>query len=143
MQCIILADETVKEELLDRGLVPGTDILWTRDPSLILSHAGADAILDMLFTNSKERLNLLRQASPALIVINSVEHTLEETDPDFVRINGWPTMLRSDLVEAAGPENLRGRTEEIFACFHRKVEWVPDEPGFITPRIISMIINEA
>ena len=31
----------------------------------------------------------------------------------------------------------------IFNLLNRKMEWVPDTPGFITPRIISMIINEA
>ena len=33
--------------------------------------------------------------------------------------------------------------EKIFSCFNKSTEWVPDIPGFITPRVISMIINEA
>ncbi len=31
----------------------------------------------------------------------------------------------------------------MLAHFGRRVEWLPDEPGFVTPRVISMIINEA
>ena len=33
--------------------------------------------------------------------------------------------------------------EKIFSCFNKTIEWVADIPGFITPRVISMIINEA
>jgi 3-hydroxybutyryl-CoA dehydrogenase len=29
------------------------------------------------------------------------------------------------------------------AVFNKKIEWVPDIPGFVTARVISMIINEA
>jgi 3-hydroxybutyryl-CoA dehydrogenase len=35
------------------------------------------------------------------------------------------------------------KTEEVFSLFNKKIEWLPDEIGFVTPRIISMIINEA
>ena len=62
---------------------------------------------------------------------------------DFIRINGWKSFLQRPLVEA-GLTNLNKETaENIFACFNKKVEWVPSVPGFITARVISMIINEA
>ena len=38
---------------------------------------------------------------------------------------------------------LKEKTERIFDRLNKKTEWVPDEPGFITARVISMIINEA
>ncbi|RYF80186.1 MAG: 3-hydroxybutyryl-CoA dehydrogenase, partial [Chitinophagaceae bacterium] len=30
-----------------------------------------------------------------------------------------------------------------FILLNRKWEWLPDEPGFVSPRVVSMIINEA
>ena len=34
-------------------------------------------------------------------------------------------------------------TETAFSLFNKTIQWLPDEPGFVTPRVISMVINEA
>jgi 3-hydroxybutyryl-CoA dehydrogenase len=48
------------------------------------------------------------------------------------------------LIEAfCQNEKLKTKAEEVFSCFNKKIEWTPDIPGFLTPRVISMIINEA
>jgi 3-hydroxybutyryl-CoA dehydrogenase len=48
------------------------------------------------------------------------------------------------LIEAsANNDELRKTAQDIFGVFNKKLEWLPDVPGFITPRVISMIINEA
>ena len=79
-----------------------------------------------------------------LIIINSVTDILEEINYSFVRINGWPTFLNGNIVEASylDVEN-KIKTEEVFALFGKSIEWLRDLPGFVTPRVISMIINEA
>ena len=47
-------------------------------------------------------------------------------------------------MEAASTDtSLREKAEGFFACFGRKIEWVADIPGFITPRVVASIINEA
>ena len=37
----------------------------------------------------------------------------------------------------------KNKAEKILSLLNRKTEWVPDVKGFISPRIVSMIINEA
>ena len=62
----------------------------------------------------------------------------------FVRINGWPGFLKRPVVEASSnSKTIKEKAEKIFNDLDKKTEWVPDEPGFITARIIAMIINEA
>jgi 3-hydroxybutyryl-CoA dehydrogenase len=77
------------------------------------------------------------------VIINSVEHTLQETHPGFIRMNGWASFLSSPLVEASGPDSYHDSAADVFALLGKEIQWVPDEPGFVTPRVISMIINEA
>jgi 3-hydroxybutyryl-CoA dehydrogenase len=78
------------------------------------------------------------------VIVNSVTDTLRDIDAPFVRINGWPGFFKRSLVEAScNSSSLKEKTERIFNGLNKKTEWVPDEPGFITARVIAMIINEA
>jgi 3-hydroxybutyryl-CoA dehydrogenase len=142
MQIVVLSGNGLKEELLNQGVQPQAEPVWIEHPEAFLNYPQASACIDLLFENTKERLRILNQiACP--VVINSVVHTLEETNPSFIRINGWNTFLKSNLIEAHSPEERRAIAESILAQFNRQVQWLDDEPGFITPRVISMIINEA
>jgi 3-hydroxybutyryl-CoA dehydrogenase len=144
MQIVIIADEPLRQELLSNGLADGVEIVWKDSESFLYDHTYADAIIDLLFVNDTERIQTLKQCLPKLIVINSVQNNLLETDPAFVRINGWPTFLNSNLIEASfRNEELKQKAEELFSLFNKKFEWLPDEAGFITPRVVSNIINEA
>jgi len=78
-----------------------------------------------------------------MIAVNAVDTTTNQLPADFVRINGWNSFLQRPLAEAAGGTNDRERTATIFSCFNKTIEWVPDVPGFITARVVCMIINEA
>ncbi len=143
MQIIILANQSLKDELLSKGVQPEAELIWVGAPADFLNYPTAFACIDLLFDNSPERLRILEQISVP-VIINSVAYTLKETNPAFVRINGWNSFLQSEIVEAAATtEEARQRAEAVLAQFNKKVEWLADEPGFVTPRVISMIINEA
>jgi 3-hydroxybutyryl-CoA dehydrogenase len=87
---------------------------------------------------------LLSALLPKPVVINSVIDILAETNPSFIRIAGWPTFLRGEIIEGSClTENLKKKAEDLFHQFGKRIQWLPDERGFITPRVISMIINEA
>ena len=88
-------------------------------------------------------MELLNKFLPRVVIINSVVHTLFETNSQFIRINGWNSFLGSGLVEAAALPAQRESAENVLAQFNKKIEWLDDIPGFITPRVVSMIINEA
>jgi 3-hydroxybutyryl-CoA dehydrogenase len=142
MQIIVLANESVKEELLSNSVQPKAELIWISDAEDFLSYSHAVACIDLLFEKNEERMNILKQVA-GLVIINSVVYTLKETHPAFVRINAWNGFLQSSLVEAASSDENKQMTEDVFSQFNKKIEWLPDEPGFVTPRIISMILNEA
>lgn len=142
MQLIILANENLKEELLSNGTQPGAELVFISNVNEFLAYPKTAAFIDLLFENN--HISVLKQVLPKLVIINSVEETLSETNGSFVRINGWNTFLKSPLVEASSlEEKNKKKTEDVFSLFNKKIEWLDDVAGFVTARVISMIINEA
>jgi 3-hydroxybutyryl-CoA dehydrogenase len=115
MQIIVLANDSLRKELLNNGVQSKGELIWILDPKDFLNYSHAVACIDLLFEKSEERLNILKQISG----------------------------LQANLIEAASPDENKQTTEDVFAQFNKKIEWLPDEAGFVTPRVISMIINEA
>ena len=102
-----------------------------------------DAVIHLLFENNKERITKLSTIAD-LVVVNSLVETLNEIHPSFIRINGWPGLLNALLIEASAlEEKAKEKAVALFQHLGKNVKWVDDEPGFISARIISMIINEA
>ena len=143
MQIVVLAEVASKEELLAHGILEHTTPIWIEQITDFENYPNADAWIDLLFEPTSSRIELLKKLTSGLVIINSVTKTLRQIDNSFVRINAWPTFLKRSVIEASTTgEDRKDLAEKMLSCFNRKVEWVPDEPGFITARIISMIINE-
>lgn len=141
MQIVVVTDDLLKEELLADGVLAGARVEWISEIEELNKYPNAEACIDLLFTPTEERIQLLQQKD--IVIINSVEYTLTETHQDFVRINGWNTFLKSATIEASAVTSQRAKAENVFDCFHKKISWLPDTPGFVTPRVVSMMINEA
>ncbi|MDB5197083.1 MAG: hypothetical protein JWP88_1454, partial [Flaviaesturariibacter sp.] len=124
-------------ELLTGGMEEGT-VTWLTG---ITGLPATDVVIDLQFQNTPDRIEALQKA--AFVMINSVAETTAETDPSFVRINGWNGFLKNSMIEAAGNEAAKETAVEALSRLNKNAEWLPDEPGFVTPRVISMIINEA
>jgi 3-hydroxybutyryl-CoA dehydrogenase len=140
----VLADEILKEELLSNGITREVEIIWIDDVDEFVHQENADGYIDLLFDNTKKRIELLRNFSSQPVIVNSVIDTLREIDAPFIRINAWPGFLKRPVVEASCNSNpLKEKAERVFNGLDKKPEWVPDGPGFITARVIAMIINEA
>ena len=77
------------------------------------------------------------------VFINSVCHSLQKKghSENIVRINGWNGFLLRSVWEIAG--TLTEEHQVILNTLNKKYTLLPDEPGFVTARIIAMIINEA
>jgi 3-hydroxybutyryl-CoA dehydrogenase len=77
------------------------------------------------------------------VFIGAVADTLADLNapPNVYRINGWVTFLNRSVWEIAG--NINENIKSIFTSLNIKIKTVQDEPGFITARIITMVINEA
>lgn len=141
MKIAIVANEQQKKELLESGINEGLELVWTDHPENI---TGVDAYMDLQFRDTPEETEQWAKWHPALLIVNAVNTTLQQLPPNTVRINGWPGFLKRTLIEASCEQDqLRVNSQKLFFYFNKEVEWVADVPGFITPRVISMIINEA
>jgi len=140
MTIVVRADELQKEELLAQGINKEVQVQWS---DKLLPVAGADCYIDLLF-NAENHTTELPALHPALIIVNEVCNTTDQLPAGFIRINGWGTFLKRPVVEAACADTtLRTKAEKIFEVFNKKTEWVADIPGFISPRVVTTIINEA
>ena len=143
MKIILLAAKEQKEELITPGEDLPAEVVWSPEFKMMEEAANADVLIDLLFDDSTERITELKQQGPKMIIVNSVVKTLHELDSSFIRINGWNTFLKRQMVEAAGDESGKEKAGEVFSFLNKKIEWAADTPGFITPRVIASIINEA
>ena len=98
------------------------------------------AVLSVPSEALKKRVGSLSGLLPVPVFINSVIQPLSLLHPDFIRINGWPGFLEMPLLEAAANKKSETKARAVFGD---QIQIVKDVPGFVTPRILSMIINEA
>lgn len=139
MVIAVLANDALKEEFLSKKIAEGTEIVWA-DGIRSLAIIEADVYFDLLFEYSPDRIAALKKLLPKPVIINSPVYTLKDTDLSFIRINGWPTMFARDIAEVAGDA---GKISDVFDRLEWQYQLVPDITGMVTPRIVSMIINEA
>ena len=144
MQLVVLANEILKEELVKDENKGNINIVWIKDLEEFTRYKNADGYIDLLFDSSQQRVELLKNFSSKPVIINSVVTTLQKLKEPFIRINAWPGFLKRSVVEASyNNETLQLQAKKIFSLLNKRTEWVADKPGFITARVIAMIINEA
>jgi 3-hydroxybutyryl-CoA dehydrogenase len=119
-------------------------VITIKDIAEFLLYPQADAFFDLAFEMNPERIALLNKLTAKPVFINSVSYTISETGSSFIRLNGWPTFLKRDLLEAAcTDDSVKTNAEQVMVALNKKSEWVPDIAGFISARVVSMIVNEA
>ena len=142
MKILVLATDTQKEEWLAQSAAGDNSITWIRHAGEI-ANSSADVIIDLLFEEEPGHQTVLSQSGASLVIINAVTTTRAGLPQHFVRINGWPTFLKRTIVEANGDEPVQEKALSVFSTLNKQVSWVADNPGFISARIVAMIINEA
>ena len=141
---MILANESLKEELLNNVVSSEIDLIWIESADDFREYNRADAFLDLLFENTDQRIEMLSGLASGSVIVNSVCTTMRKINRPFVRINAWPGFLKRKVVEASSNHRkIESATEKVFSFLNQNVEWVADKPGFITARVIAAIINEA
>lgn len=143
MKVVVLTNDELKEELSAQGISAAMDVEWIGDVASFNLHKDADAWMDLLFDGSSDRVMQLKQLLPKPVIVNAVPATLKGLPAGFVRINGWTTFLKRAVLEAVADDVVKPVVEKIIDGFGKKVAWVPDVPGFVSARVVSMIINEA
>lgn len=78
------------------------------------------------------------------VFINQVVIPLHEMNlpTNVIRFNGWNGFIASSVWEVAGTIT-QPIHQKISSALKKRLIAVPDEPGFISARIIAMVINEA
>ena len=140
MKIFILADEQQQNELKEINLLDKENVAITNDFPQTDEYKNYDAFL--ILYNFSEFINLnVFENKP--VIINEVIQTLSELDlpENFHRINAWPGFLQRQTWEVVSktPEKIK----PVFDQLNRKIIFVKDEPGFVSARVICMIINEA
>ena len=99
MTVLLLATAELKDELLTHPVNENIELKWITAPGDSFHCHTTDACIDLLFENTSERINWLKDLQCPLIIVNSVATTLQQINDHFIRINGWlppdPRSLRS------------------------------------------------
>ncbi len=137
MKIAVLSNENTYQELTE---LPN-QIVWLRVASIdsLLQAIEVDALI-----NLNEDAGEKNYSSTNLpVFVNSVSQTLKENNhtKNIVRINGWQGFLKRSCWEISG--QLSKDHEAILTLLEKSFSLFPDEPGFVSARIIAMIINEA
>ncbi|MCX8020950.1 MAG: 3-hydroxyacyl-CoA dehydrogenase family protein [Chitinophagaceae bacterium] len=141
MKIAIISDPGTKEELPVTPPEKEVSVCWYASPQEIHD---ADVCVDLLFTPDARRIDSLQNLNAGLVLVNSVITPLSEIGKPFVRINAWPGFRKRNIIEAASlHETGRREAENIMRLFGKEVVWTPDVPGFISARVLAMLINEA
>jgi len=144
MRLVVLTNDQLKEELLSGGVSDDCKIDWINSPKELLSHTGADAVIDLLFEHNGYDISHLKNYLTKPVFVSSMNKTILEIGLPVTRINAWPGFLKRNIAEISSADEVsKDEAEKILSLLNRKPEWVPDVKGFISPRIVSMIINEA
>lgn len=137
MMIVVAASDNQWNELTDLR----SNIEWQRaaHPADFYQYENADAFFSLQDNEIQKGFNLLTKP----VIINSVSQTLAglASPANVYRINGWATFLKRSVWEIAGAAN--EGVDSVFKILNIKLNFVKDEPGFISARVIAMIINEA
>lgn len=134
MNFIVLADNIAFETI--QRFNPSINWIRVEDVQSFTDHHNADAFFDLTE-------NAIINEHPGInqpLFIHSVNESLP-AGKNAIRINAWNGFLENEIWELAG--NITAREEEVLSALGKKMIRCEDEPGFIAPRVIAMIINEA
>jgi len=144
MKIVVLGNENEVAELTSGYTGDSITLIRINTAEEFILHPDANAYFDLAFENTVKRTALLTRLLPKIVFINSVVESLAEPGSSFIRINGWPGFMKRPLIEASrSNESLKADAEKIAIALNKTIDWVADIPGFISARVVSMIINEA
>jgi len=140
MHIFVLGDEGKKEEFSKKKIATEVEITYKNKMPNRMMLSDINVCFILTENIKTEELSVLNDTQ---VFFASTINTLKETDlPDnFHRITGWPTLISRGTWEIA--TNKEAAVENIFNLLGWKYMIVADEPGLVSARIISMIINEA
>ena len=143
MRLVILANEYQKEEILSGGLKDDCKVDWIKTSAELSEFDNCDALIDLLFEENGYDTSHLKNYVSKPVIVSSIIKMIEEIGIDVIRINGWTGFLKRSVAEISCSDVNKAHAETILNEFNKKTEFIPDIRGFVSSRVVSMIINEA
>jgi 3-hydroxybutyryl-CoA dehydrogenase len=137
MKFVVLANDDQWEILI--GTNPNAAWKRVTDINELLNQKDASAYFNLQIDSCNEDYSSIEP----FIFINSVTQTLSEIkgSDHVVRMNAWQGFLDKEIWELSG--DITPKVSAVLEHLQKKYIALPDEPGFVSARIIAMIINEA
>lgn len=129
-------NETHKIAWQKKTVPASVEVIWNPNPTV-----SADAYFDFLWETEGAYFQPTNQTP---VFVHAVLETTASMQANFIRFCAWPGFFERSLLEiAAKNDRLSNEGELILEALTWDFQLVPDQIGFVSPRVISMIINEA
>lgn len=137
MKVFICCNEAQKQEILSKQTNASVQLIFVNKLTS-QNIAEADVVFDLLFDEfTNETINYSKPT-----FVNAVVKTCKELPNNCIRLNAWTGFLQSDVLEIATHSH-QNFVESVMNALNWKFQFVADEPGMISARVIAMIVNEA
>ncbi|MGV3503033.1 MAG: 3-hydroxyacyl-CoA dehydrogenase family protein [Adhaeribacter sp.] len=152
MQILILGAAQLEEEFRQK-FAAGHDLVFLADHGQAASRLPqATLVFDLLLASQPQQLALYQQHPHLVVCCHTVTTTLLALlqhlgrPPAFTLagFNAWPGMVNRPCLEMSAWQPAdKGRLEELGRQLGTVCLTVDDRVGLVTPRVLSMVINEA
>jgi 3-hydroxybutyryl-CoA dehydrogenase len=138
MKIAFYATEQQQQEIACKLTNTNNELIVYNDV-IEFANANADVFIQGFAVQNLQQIIMPVNGLP--LFINAVNYTLQELPANCIRINGWNGFLKNSIWEIVTQDE--AYVKEVFTTLGWSYTVVPDVVGLITPRVISMIINEA
>ena len=142
LRLLALATESQAAWCRQRDVPEGTRWIFPARDQATLAAPDADA----WFIPDEGAAGLARLAPAHIpVFVHHMTGTLDDFGqaPNIIRLNAWAGCWENGLLELSATPAARQLAEPLLQALGWSSEWVPDIPGFLRPRVIAMLINEA
>jgi 3-hydroxybutyryl-CoA dehydrogenase len=138
MKFIVVANVEQQKEILLKNAIHKVEMIFASTSSELRGDENCDAVF---YLKENETIDTKKFPNKPVFINAVIETLIQNNFPNnFSRINGWPGFLnRSKWEIATSNTHIVGK---IFEQPGWNIVFVKDEPGLVSARIISMIINE-
>lgn len=108
-----------------------------------------DVVFDFSDKHTIEAIQFYTAQAKTVVFLNTVLTTLSQimagqnTEATVFGFCGLPTFFNREVLEVTVPDRHRAKLDTIIEELGVKCITVKDQVGFVTPRVVCMIINEA
>lgn len=144
MQIVIISQHPGANQLLGNAVSAEHTILWLKEEEKN-QLPYFDLLIDTCFESHPAMIETYKNVSKP-VLIGSVLFSLQElgvTNEPVARFNHWPTFIERSTIEYAVTDTQEEMFEHLFQQLKLSFEKTKDVTGFVSARIVSLIINEA